>query len=131
MILPLTSFVYSTSCLVKKCMNYNGAWKFFYKKNLKEQRVYRNKKLSIVLLLFSDVIIQTKNSFIFRDLWNFTTKCIGVKLKLLVFFFGPLVMEKAQKVESIYYIQSDCKTTTKKITDSFTHSGKVQKGGEC
>ena len=44
-------------------------------------------------------------------------KCIGVTWKLLVFFFVPLVMQKAQKVESIYYIQSDCKTTSKKSTD--------------
>ena len=130
MILLLHSFIYNISGLVKKCMNYNGAWKFFYKKNLKKQHVYRNKKLSIVLLLFSDIIIQTNNLFIFRDLWNFTTKCIGVKLKLLVFFFVPLVTRKAQKVESIYYIQSDCETTSKKSTDSscvFTCSGKVQK----
>ena len=88
-------------------MNYNRAWKFFYKKKLLEkQRVYRN-KLSIVLLLFSDINIQA-NNFIFRDLRNFTMKCVGVKLKLLVFFFVPLVMQKIQKVESIYYIQSDC-----------------------
>ena len=53
---------------------------------------------------YSLTIIQTNNLFIFRDLWNFTTKCIGVKLKLLVFFFVPLVMRKVQKVESIYYI---------------------------
>ena len=126
------SFICNISCLLKKCMNYNRAWKFFYKKKLlKKQRVYRN-KLSIVLLLFSDINIQA-NNFIFRDLCNFTTKCVGVKLKLLVFFFVPLVMQKIQKVESIYYIQSDCKTTSKKSTDSscvFTRIGKVQKGGE-
>ena len=60
-------------------------------------------------------------------------KCVGIKLKLLVFFSGPLVMRKVQKVESIYCIQTDCKTTSKKSTDSscvFTQSGKVQKGGE-
>ena len=134
MILLLDSFMYSISCLVKKCMNYSGAWKFFYKKKLlKKQCLYRNKKLSIVLSLFSDLIIQTNNLFKFRDLWNFTMKCIGVKLKLLVFFFVPLVMWKAQKVESIYYIQSDCEITSKKSTDSscvFTRSGKVRKGGK-
>ena len=43
------SFIYSISCLVKKCMNYDGACKFFYKKTLKKQRANRNKKLSIVL----------------------------------------------------------------------------------
>ena len=134
MILLLHSFIYSISCLVEKCINYNRAWKFFYKKKLlKKQHVYRNKKLCIVLLLFSDIIIQTNNLFIFRDLWNFTMKCIGVKSKLLVFFFVPLVMWKVQKIESIYYIQSDCKTTSKKRTGSscvFTCSGKVWKGGE-
>ena len=60
-------------------------------------------------------------------------KCIGVKLKLLVFFFVPLAVRKVEKVESIYYIQSDCETTSKKSTDSscvFTRSGKVRKGGE-
>ena len=77
--------------------------------------------------------MQTNNSFIFRDLRNFATKCIGVKLKLLVFFFVSLVMGKVQKVESIYYIQKDCETTSKKNTDSscvFTCSGNVRKGGE-
>ena len=131
MILLLHNFIYSISCLVKKCMNYNGAWKFFKKNFFKKQRVYRNKKL--VLFLFSDIIIQTNNLFSFRDLWNFPTKCIGVKLKLLVFFFVPLVMPKASKVESIYYTQSDCETTSKRSTDSscvFTSSGKVRKGGE-
>ena len=50
-------------------MNYSGAWKFFYKKKLlKKQCLYRNKKLSIVLSLFSDLIIQTNNLFKFRDL---------------------------------------------------------------
>ena len=69
----------------------------------------------------------------FRDLWNIKTKCIGVKLKLLVFFFVLLVMRKVQKVESIYYLQSDCESMNKKSTASscvFTHSGKVWKGGE-
>ena len=134
MILLLHSFMYSISCIIKKYMNYNRAWKFFHKIKLsKKQRVYRNKKLRIVLLLFTDVIIPTNNLFIFRDSWNFTTKCIGVKLKLLVLFFVPLVMRKVQKVGSIYYIQSDCKTTSKKSTDSscvFTRSGKVWKGRE-
>ena len=47
--LPLHSFIYSISCLVKKCMNYDGKCKFCYeKKNLKKQRVYWNKKLSTV-----------------------------------------------------------------------------------
>ena len=60
-------------------------------------------------------------------------KCIEVKLNLLVFFFVPLVMSKVSKVESIYYIQSDCETMSKRSTDSscvFTCSGKVWKGGE-
>ena len=131
MILLLHSFIYSISCLFKKCKKYNRAWKFFKKKIFKKQQVYRNKKL--VSLLFSDIIIQTNHLFIFRDLWNFPTKCIGVKLKLLVFFFVPLVMPKVSKVESIYYIQSDCETMSKRSTDSscvFTSSGKVRKGGE-
>ena len=48
--LPLHSFIYSISCLVKKCMNYDGVCKFCYekKKLLKKQRVYWNKKLSTV-----------------------------------------------------------------------------------
>ena len=45
-------------------------------------------------------------------------KYIGVKLKLLVFLFVPLMMQKVRKVESIYYIQSDCKTKSKNSTDS-------------
>ena len=84
------------------------------------------------LLLFSDVIIQTNKLFIFRDLLNFTAKYIGGQIKALVFFFVSLRMRKVQKVESIN-IQSDCKTTSKKGTDSscvFSGSGKVGKGGE-
>ena len=78
-------------------------WKLFYKNDfLKKQHVYRNEKVSIVLLL-SEVIIQT-NLLIFRNSLNFTTKYTGVKLKLLVFFFVLLAMRKVQKVESIYYI---------------------------
>ena len=41
-------------------------------------------------------------------------------------------MQKVHKVESVN-IQSDCKVTSKKRTDSscvFTQSGKVWKGGE-
>ena len=60
-------------------------------------------------------------------------KCIKVKLKLLVFFFVPLVMQKVQKVGSVN-IQSDWKTMSKKRADSscaFTRNGKVQKSGEC
>ena len=60
-------------------------------------------------------------------------KYIGVKLKLLVILFVPLMMQKVRKVESIYYIQSDCKTKSKNSTDSscvFTLNQKVRKGGE-
>ena len=55
------------------------------------------------------------------------------QIKAFSFFFIPLVMRKVQKIESIYYIQSDCETTSKNSTDSsyvFTRSGKVLKGGE-
>ena len=45
----LPQFQLSISCLVKKCMNYDEASKFFYKKHLlKKKHVYRNQKLSIV-----------------------------------------------------------------------------------
>ena len=53
-------------------MNYDEACKFFYKKTLKKQRVYRNKKLTC-FLLFSDMILQANTFFIFRCLLNFTT----------------------------------------------------------
>ena len=130
--LLLLSFIYSISCLVKNCMNYNGVCKFFYKKEtLKKQHIYRNKKLSIVY--YYDVIIQASKLFIFRDLLNFTTKwCTGGKLRPLVLFFVLLVIQKVQKLEGAN-IQSDWKTTNKKRTDSsyvFTCSGKAQKGGE-
>ena len=126
--LLLLSFIYSISCLVKNCMNYNGVCKFFYKKEtLKKQHIYRNKKLSIVY--YYDVIIQANKLLIFRDLLNVTTKwCTGGKLKLLVLFFVLLVMRKVQKVESAN-IQSDWKTKSKIGTDSscvFTRSGKVR-----
>ena len=42
-------------------------------------------------------------------------------------------MRKVQKVESIYYIQSDCKIMIKKsrdLSNIFTGSGKVRNGGE-
>ena len=38
--LQLHSFIYSISCLVKKCMNYDEACKFFYKKTLKKSIVF-------------------------------------------------------------------------------------------
>ena len=44
--------------------------------------------------------MQANKFFIFRYL-NFITKLLEVKLKLLVFSFVPLVMQKLQKVESI------------------------------
>ena len=63
----------------------------------------------------------------FRDSLNFTRKYIGGQLKLLVFFFVPIVMlRKIQKVESAN-IQSDYKTSQKRADSScvFTCSGKV------
>ena len=43
------NFIHSISCLVKICMSYDVACKFFYKKKLlKRENLYRNKKLSIV-----------------------------------------------------------------------------------
>ena len=45
------------------------------------------RSLSIVLLLFSDIIIQTNNLFIFRDLLNFTAKCIEGQIKAFSFLF--------------------------------------------
>ena len=53
---------------------------------------------------------------IFGDLVNFSRKCIGGQLKLSVFVFVWLVMQKVQKVESIN-MQSDCKTTRKNRAD--------------
>ena len=44
--------------------------------------------------------MQANKFFIFRYL-TFITKLLEVKLKLLVFSFVPLVMQKLQKVESI------------------------------
>ena len=49
-----------------------------------------------------------------------------VKLKPLFFFFVPLVMQKVQKVESLN-LQSDCKTTSKKRTDSSVYLHAVEK----
>ena len=47
--LPLHSFIYSISCLVKKCINYDGECKFFYKKKLlKKQHLYNNKRVSTI-----------------------------------------------------------------------------------
>ena len=54
-------------------------------------------------------------------------KYIGVKLKLLVFLFVPLMMQKVRKVESIYYIQSDCKTKNKNSTDSSVYLHSVER----
>ena len=53
-----------------------------------------------------------------------------VKLKLLLFSFVLLVMQKVQNMDSVD-IESDWKTTCKKRTDSsslFTCNGKIQKG---
>ena len=44
--------------------------------------------------------MQANKFFIFRYL-TFITNLLEVKLKLLVFSFVPLVMQKLQKVESI------------------------------
>ena len=81
------------------------------------------------LLLFSDVT----NKLSYSDIYQISQQnVLEVKLKLLVFFFVPIMMQKVQTVESIN-IKSNCKTTSKKRKDSscvFTHSGKVQKGGE-
>ena len=85
-----------------------------------------------MLLLFSDVIIQTNTNkfFIVRYLSNFTT-CVGGQIKAFGFLFLPLVMQKVQMVESVN-IQSDCETNSKKRIDLFCvfNSGKVQKGEE-
>ena len=40
-----------------------------------------------MLILFSDIVIQTKKFFIFRDLLNITMKCIGGQIKAFSFFF--------------------------------------------
>ena len=68
MILLLHGCIYGTSCLVKKYMNRCSMEVLFKKKLLKKQCVYRNKKLSVVLLLFSDINIQTNHLFIFINL---------------------------------------------------------------
>ena len=47
-----------------------------YKKLLKKQHVYRNKKT-----ISSDVIIPTNNLFIFRDLLNLTIECTRGQIK--------------------------------------------------
>ena len=83
------------------------------KKTLKKATKY-------CLWLFSDVIIQTNKLFIFRDFLNFTAKCTEGETWAFSFLFlslSFLVMQKVQKVESVN-IQSDCKTTSKKRTDS-------------
>ena len=74
--------------------------------------------------------MECANSFIKNpQIWQ--RNLSEVKLKLLVFFLVPLVMQKVQKVESVN-IQSDWETKRKKRIDLscvFTHSGKVWKGG--
>ena len=82
-----------------------------------------------MFILFSDIIIQTNEFFIFRDLLNFKTKCTGGQIKAFSFLFYTASDAKVQKVESVN-IQSDCKTACKKRTDSscvFLRSGKVRK----
>ena len=59
-------------------MNDKCASSFIKKKNLKK---------SNMLILFSGIIIQTNKFFIFRDLLNFTTKCIGGQIKAFSFLF--------------------------------------------
>ena len=78
------------------------------------------------------IILWRNYTTIFRYLLNFTN-ALGVKLKLLVFSFAPLVMQKVQKVERVN-LQNDYKTTWRKRKDPrsvFTRSGKAQKSGEC
>ena len=80
-------------------------------------------------IIISDLIIQKNKLFLFRDLLNFTMKCIGGQIRALS---QLLVMQKVHKVESVN-IKSDCEVTSKKRTDSscvFTQSGKVWKGEE-
>ena len=67
-------------------MNYDGACKFFYKKNSLKGNVF----IEIIkncLLLFFDVIIETNKFFIFSCLLNFTMKCIGGQIKAFSFLF--------------------------------------------
>ena len=112
--LPLHSFTYSISCLVKKFMNYDGVYKFFL--------LFFYSKYCL-LLLFSDVIIQRNKLLIFRDLLKFTTKCVGAQIKT-VFFFVSLVMQKVKNVKSVN-TQSDCEPMRKNRTSCvFTRSRK-------
>ena len=53
---------------------------------------------SNMLILFSDVIIQTNQFFIFRDLLNLTMKCIGDQIKGFSFLFCNTSNAKSTKV---------------------------------
>ena len=67
-------------------MYYDGACKFFYKKNSLKGNVF----IEIIkncLLLFFDIIIETNKFFIFSCLLNFTMKCIGGQIKAFSFLF--------------------------------------------
>ena len=79
-------------------MNYKGAWKFFYKiKLLKKQSVYRIKELSVVLLLFSHIIIQTNNLIHIQRLMKFQNKIYWNQIKAFSFLFCTTSDAKSTK----------------------------------
>ena len=122
----LPQFQLSISCLVKKCMNYDEASKFFYKKHLlKKKHVYRNQKLSIVY--HGSLTSYTNKFFIFRYLLHFTTKCIGGQIKAFSFLLFSACDAKSTKGVSVN-IQNDSEAIRKKKTDSsmFTCSEKLR-----
>ena len=51
----------------------------------------------------SDVIIQTNKLFIFRNLLNFTTRCIGRQIKIFTFLFVPLLMKKYKRWKALMH----------------------------
>ena len=61
-----------------------------------------------MLVLFSDAIKQTNKFFIFRDLLNFTTKCIGGQIKAFSFLFCTVSGVKTKIYKYVTSISKKC-----------------------